>query len=187
MSRKDKTAPTKRTMNLYFRTDRTTKPATITLYVLFVLVVLLGLAKILVYDLWVKVDSARTALSLAEARRDVVVAELSDYDEVREQYQRYSATDEERELIDRMTVLALLDDAIGATARLESVSVTGKTVQVQFQEVTLAQTADIVRRLEASPIVERITVNTAATTDEDTDLVSASILIQLQKKEAEDK
>ena len=40
----------------------------------------------------------------------------------------------------------------------------GQVVQVQFKRVTLAQTAAIVRRLEESPLVERTTVNTAATT-----------------------
>ena len=50
--------------------------------------------------------------------------------------------------------------------------------------MTLAQTAEIVRRLEESPLVERTTVNTAATTEEDGELVSAGILIQLHKEVA---
>lgn len=182
MGKKLKGAPTKRTMNLYFKPDRTTKPATIALYVLFVLVVLLGLSKVLVYDLWAKVDGARTSLAAVEGRLDAVMADLADYDEVKEEYQRYSATDEERELIDRMEVLALLDDAIGSTGELNSVAVSGETVQVQFKRVTLAQTAEIVRRLEESPIVASTAVNTAATTEEDGDQVSASILILLQKE-----
>lgn len=182
MAKKRKGAPTKRTMNLYFKPDRTTKPATVALYVLFVAVVLLGLSKVLVYDLWVKVNGARSSLAAAEGRLAAMMEELSDYSEVKEEYQRYSATDEERELIDRMEVLALLDDAIGTTGQLSSVAVNGRTVQVQFSRVTLAQTAEIVRRLEESPIVERTAVNTAATTEEDGDLVSASILIQLQKE-----
>lgn len=186
MRKKGKAAPTKRTMNLYFKPDRTTKPATAALYALFVLVVLAGLGKVLVYDVWVKVDQARTALASVEDRLDTVMEELSDYGEVKEKYQRYSATDEERELIDRMEVLGLLDEAIGSTAQLSSVAVSGRVVQVQFHDVTLAQTAEIVRRLEASPIVERTTVNTAATTREAGDLVSASILIQLQKEVEEE-
>lgn len=44
MGKKLKGVPTKRTMNLYFKPDRTTRPATVALYVLFVLVVLLGLS-----------------------------------------------------------------------------------------------------------------------------------------------
>ena len=58
MGKKLKGVPTKRTMNLYFKPDRTTRPATVALYVLFVLVVLLGLSKVLVYDLWMEVDGA---------------------------------------------------------------------------------------------------------------------------------
>lgn len=182
MGKKLKGTPTKRTMNLYFKPDRTTKPATVALYVLFVLVVLVGLSKVLVYDVWVKVDGARTSLAAAQGRLDAVMGELSDYGEVKERYQRYSATDEERELIDRMEVLALLDSAVGSTGELSSVAVSGKTVQVQFKQVTLAQTAEIVRHLEESPIVEGTTVNTAVTTLEDGDQVSASILILLQKE-----
>ena len=184
MGKKLKGVPTKRTMNLYFKPDRTTKPATVALYVLFVLVVLLGLSKVLVYDLWMEVDGARSALSAVEARLDGVMEELADYPQVKEKYQRYSATDEERELIDRMEVLALLDEAMGSTGQLSSVAPSGQVVQVQFKRVTLAQTAEIVRRLEESPLVERTTVNTAATTEEDGELVSAGILIQLHKEVA---
>ena len=184
MGKKLKSVPTKRTMNLYFKPDRTTRPATVALYVLFVLVVLLGLSKVLVYDLWMEVDGARSALSAVEARLDGVMEELADYPGVKEKYQRYSATDEERELIDRMEVLALLDEAMGSTGQLSSVAASGQVVQVQFKRVTLAQTAEIVRRLEASPLVERTTVNTAATTEEDGELVSAGILIQLHKEVA---
>ena len=106
--------PAKRSMNLYYRPDRTTKPATIALYVLFILVCLLGLGKFLVYDLWAETAEARRALAAAEDQLDGVMLELTDYSEVWERYSRYSATEEERDLIDRMEVLALLDEAIGA-------------------------------------------------------------------------
>ena len=86
-------------------------------------------------------------------------------------------------IAETLVEMGLLDEAIGATGQLSSVAVNGQVVQVQFNQVTLAQTAEIVRRLEESPIVERTTVNTAATTEENGDLVSASILIQLQKEE----
>ena len=54
MSRKRASYPTKRTMNLFYKPDRTTKPATIALYILFGLVCILGLSKFLVYDLWME-------------------------------------------------------------------------------------------------------------------------------------
>lgn len=175
-------------MNLFYKPDRTTKPATIALYVLFALVCLLGLGKFLVYDLWVETSDAQRALAAAETQLNGVMAELTDYNEVRERYNRYSATDEEQALIDRMEVLALLDDAVGSAAAMDVVSINGDLVQIQFSGVTLAQTAQIVRELESSPIVAGTTVNTAATTPEQaaSSLVQASVLIQLQKEAAEE-
>lgn len=185
--------PEKRTMNLYYKPDRTTKPATVALYVLFALVCLLGLAKFLVYDVWMETNQARNSLAAAQAELNGVMAELKDYSEVKERYQRYAATEEERELIDRMEILDLLDSAVGSSADMQNISVSGNTVQLQFSGVTLAQTARIVRALEASPIVSATTVNTAATTrdgiapDEldDSGLVQANVLIYLQKEAAE--
>lgn len=182
MSTKKETYPTKRTMNLFYKPDRTTKPATVALYVLFALTCLLGLSKVLVYDLWSETRQAQQALASSQARLDGIMAELADYSQVQERYNRYSATEEEQELIDRMEVLDLLDSAVGE-AELNSISISGSQVQVQFSGVTLAQTAGIVSRLEESPLVAATWVNTAATTQDSGALVQSSILIQLQKEE----
>ena len=111
---------------------------------------------------------------------------MKDYNEVRERYSRYSATEEEKALIDRMEVLALLDEAVGSTADMDTMSINGSTVQLQFSGVTLAQTAQIVRALEESPIVAFTTVNTATTTQSEVADISAPVqaamLIQLQKE-----
>ena len=181
MSKRKAAYPAKRSMNLFYKPDRTTKPATIALYVLFVLVCLLGLGKFLVYDVWVETTEAQRALTAAEEQLEGVLLELTDYSEVWERYSRYSATEEERENIPRMEVLAMVDSAVG-DARMNAVSIQGSTVQVEFSGVTLAQTAEIVRRMEESPIVAGTVVNTAATTQETGTLVQASVLIQLQKE-----
>lgn len=182
MSKGKASVPQKRTMNLYYKPDRTTKPATVALYVLFVLTVLLGLSKVLVYDLWVEVEDARTALTAAQSRLEGVMAELTDYDEVEERYFRYAATPEEQALVDRMEVLLLLDTAIGPGTALNSVSISGDVVQLRFSGVTLAQTARIVSTLESSPLVAGTTVTTASTTQDEGSLVLATVHIQLQKE-----
>ena len=186
MSKRTASYPAKRCMHLYHKPDRTTKPATIGLYVLFVLTCLLGLSKFLIYDVGMEALQAQQSLAAAEAQLESLNLELADYEEVWERYSRYSATDEERALIDRMEVLALLDQAVGAS--LDAVSISGETVQLQFSGVTLAQTAQIVSALEASPIVAYTVVNTAATTQGEggsadaSAPVQASVLIQLQKE-----
>lgn len=192
--------PTKTSMNLFYKPDRTTKPSTIALYVLFALVVLVGLSKWLVYDVWMEKHEAEQALAAAQDELNGVLLQLTDYNEVRERYFRYSATDEERANVDRMEVLAMLEVAAG-NAALDSISIGGDQVRIQISNVTLAQIADIVSRLEASPIVAGTVVQTAATsgnvqsgtnwwgevyTPDNWDLVQASITIQLQK-EAEEK
>ena len=91
MSRKRASYPTKRTMNLFYKPDRTTKPATIALYILFGLVCILGLSKFLVYDLWMEAQQAQQTLDAAQAQLAGVTAELTDFQEVQEKYSRYSS------------------------------------------------------------------------------------------------
>ena len=193
--------PTKTSMNLFYKPDRTTKPSTIALYVLFVLAVLLGLSKWMVYDLWMERVEAEQALAAAQDELDSIMVQLTDYNEVQQRYFRYSATDEERNLVDRMEVLAMLEATAG-NARMNTIAINGDTVTTQLSDVTLAQVADIVNRLEASPMVAGTVVHTAATsgnsqtitnwwgevigTTNDWDLVQASITITLQKEAEEE-
>lgn len=176
--------PTKRRMNLYYKPDRTTYPSTVALYLLFALVVLLGLAKLLVYDVWMEYADARDALAAQQQQLDAVMAELADYDEVRREYSRYAATEAERELVDRMAVLNLLQSTIQGRAVLSSVAISGRTALVDLADVTLTDTALIVKNLEASALVAGITVDTAARA-ESSERVSASIMIELQREEAQ--
>lgn len=184
MNRKE-TYPTKTTMNLYYKPDRTTKPSTIALYVLFAAVVFLALLKYLVYDVWQENQAAQRAFAAAQNELNGVLTQLADYNEVQERYFRYSATDEERALVDRMEILAMLDNTLGF-AQIDSISISGSQLQIQISDVTLAQTATIVNNLEASQMVSKVTVNTAATTGNNSDLTRSNIVIQLQKEEDEE-
>lgn len=174
--------PEKRNMNLFYRPDRTTKPATVMLYVMFAAVCLLGLFKILIYDVLEETYQARRALKAEQEKLYGVMSELEDYDEVKERYVRYAATEEERALVDRMEILAMLEEAMGSAASMESISINGSTVQIQFSGATLSEIAQMVSRVEASPIVAETMVSTASTTEEAGAPVQASMQIQLQKE-----
>lgn len=188
----------KRSINLYYKPDRTTKPATAALYALFALVCLAGLGKILVYDVWSETAEARRILAEAREEYEELAIRTADYDEVKEKYSRYAATDRERELVDRIGILNLLDESVASRASMDSVVISGDTVQLQFSGVTLAEAAQVVNRIEASPIVAGTVVSTAATTedgvllDEDhlpldeSSLVRTNVLIRLQKEVAEE-
>lgn len=175
---KKPTYPTKRTMNLYYKTDRTTKSATIALYVLFALVLLLFLVKLLVFDILIDMGEKKDQLKEKQNELQAYQDRLKDYDKVLLEYERYASTPDE-EGTDRMELLYLVDSAVRTTAKVDSIEVRGEQMLLQFSGVTLSQIADIVQQLEASPLVDSTHVSTASTTNDGQDIVRASVLIQL--------
>ncbi len=178
--------PEKKSMNLYYKPDRTTVPATIALYVLFVLALMLAFGKFLVYDYIVKLQETQEQLDQVLAEKSVYDGQLERYDEVQQRYRLYSMTDDELNQTDRMEVLELLDAVVRPEAEIESVSISDGYVTVKFSGVTLKETAEIVKKLEESEIVARTTVDTASTTGSPGNQVTANILIALQKENEED-
>lgn len=167
-SKKKNAYPEKRTMNLYYKPDRTTFPATVALYVLFALTLLLAFGKYFVYDILMKYEDTKVQLAQVEAEKSAYEEQLVNYDDVLHRYQMYSSTDEEDRQTDRMDVLRMLDEIVRPHADLETVSIADGLVSLRFSGVTLRETAEIVRELDNSPIVARTTVNTAATVENPT-------------------
>lgn len=178
VTRKKTVYPTKKTMNLYYKQDRTTKPATAALYILFLCVVLLALAKFLILDMLIELGDKKEQLELNQSKLEAYDEQLADYDKILLEYQRYAATPDE-EVTDRLELLTLVDSAVRSTAKVDSIEINGEEMLLQFSGVTLSQTANIVQQLEASPLVASTQVNTAATTEGGRDTVRASVLIQL--------
>jgi hypothetical protein len=174
--------PTKRHMNLYHQPEKSTRRATTALYVLFAVVVAVALGKFLFFDLWSQVHTLEGEKTAAQQQLESYEAQLTDYDDVALRYSLYSATPEEAAQTDRMDVLALLDSAVRPTANIESVSVGGSQVLVQFSGVTLRQTAQIVQQLEGSDLVAGTTVDTAFTTEDGASMVKANLLLDLAKE-----
>ena len=188
-SGKHKAYPCKQHMNLYYKPDRTTMPATVSLYVLFVLVLMLGFSKFMIYDILIRHQDLENQLALKERQLENVQEQLSDYKKVRETYERYSATEEEESHIDCIEILDLLDKAVWTDADISSISIKGKNAVIKFSGVNLAQTSAIVSLPEKNPSVVKITVDTASSTVSGGEDISASMLLELTKKtdEEEDK
>ena len=171
--------PTKTTMNLYFKEDRTTKPATVMLYVLFVLVVLAAAGKFLVLDRLQEADRLAEEADRLESQSAAVMRQLEEYPAVREEYVRLAPTQEELELTDRLAVLDLIDQVIRPAAELSSITIRGQQVLVEFSGVTLVETAELVAQLEQSPLVAGTTVDTAASGEGGPSAVNVNMLIEL--------
>ena len=165
VARKKTVYPTKRSMNLYLKVDRTTAPATAALYVLFAAAVLLGLAKFMIYDYWAREQQLNSQALALEQRITQQMQELKDYDQVLEDYIRSIPTQQEQDQPDVMELLDLIDTTIRPVAQVSQVTIEDNQVAFSFSGVTLAQAADLVVQLEQSPLVANIQVDTASSTD----------------------
>lgn len=165
MAGKKTVYPTKRSMNLYFKVDRTTAPATAALYVLFALAVLLALGKIMIYDFMMQEKQLESQLLSLEQRTVQQMQQLENYDQVLEDYIRSVPTQQEQDKPDVMELLSLIDTTIRPAARVSQVDIADNQVVISFSGVTLAQAADLVVRLEQSPLVANTQVDTASSID----------------------
>lgn len=156
--------PTKRSMNLYFKEDRTTAPATIALYVLFAAAVLLGLGKFMIYDFISQEKELEQQLLTLDQHTVQQMQQLTNYDQVLEDYIRSIPTQSEQDQADVMELLALIDTIIRPVAQVSQVAIADNQVVVSFSGVTLAQAADLVVQLERSPLVANPQVDTASST-----------------------
>lgn len=164
MAGKKAVYPTKRSMNLYFKVDRTTAPATAALYILFAAALLLGLGKIMIYDFVVQERQLESQVLALDQRTAQQMQQLQRYDQVLEDYIRSIPTQQEREQPDVMELLTLIDTTIRPTAQISQVAIADHQVVIFFSGVTLAQAADLVVHLEQSPLVANAQVDTASTT-----------------------
>jgi len=183
--------PSKKVLNLYYKEDKTTRPSTIALYVLFILVVMLAVGKVAVYDKMVELDEVKTELAGKQAHLDEQMAYLADYKDVSSQYSRYSFSylKSEEKVCDRMEVLNMLEETIFAESKVESLVITDNVVSLSFSGLNLQETAWISKKIEEYDIVEKVVVSTASSTSyeklEEESLVT-QMVINLVSEETEE-
>ena len=150
-------------INLYYKEDKTTRPSTIALYVLFILVVMLAVGKVAVYDKMLELEDAKAVLAKNQAHLDEQMAYLADYKEVSSQYSRYSFSylKAEEKVVDRIEVLDMLEETVFSESKFDSVVVLEDIVSLTFRGLNLEESAWIAKQIEVYDIVKNVAVNTA--------------------------
>lgn len=166
---KKDTYPTKNTINLYYKEDKTTRPSTIALYVLFFAVVLLALAKLLIFDMLIVLNDKKVTYEKNQSYLENQLVYLKDYNEINDEYNRYSFSylTEDEVVCDRLEVVAMLEETVFKQATADSVIVTENVVSLSYQGLNLEETASLVKALEEYEIVEKVDVNTASLNSSD--------------------
>lgn len=171
--------PTKKRMNLYFKVDRTTAPATATLYISFVMVVLVALSKVMILDPWLEVRGLEEQARQLEEENAALLLQLKDFSKVQEEYLRIAPTEEEQAQGDILEVLQLIDGVIRPSAQVKQVSVSENKVLLTFSGVTLGESAQLVSLLEQSPLATGASVDTAVSREEDQGLSEVHVYFEI--------
>lgn len=131
-------------------------------------------AKFGVVDVIGAASTASGKVATAQAQLTELQAANADFADLQEQYAAFAVnnlTDEEKVLADRGQVLALLANTVANSADLQSVQISGNTVQLQFANTSLDDVSRVVASLENEELVAGVSMSTAKT-DKNDDVVS---------------
>lgn len=156
--------PSKRVINLYYKEDKTTRPSTIALYLLFILVVCLAVAKLAVYDKLTELEDVSQTLEKNQAYLANQMEYLKDYGEVNSKYSRYSYSylTAEEKICDRMDILSMLEETVFVQSTVETVAVSDNVISLNLKGMYLEDAARLAKEVEQYDIVARVEVNAAS-------------------------
>ncbi|MEA5142988.1 MAG: hypothetical protein VB023_05340 [Oscillibacter sp.] len=178
--------PTKTTMNLAVRETNDNSPSRVVpVFAVLVLAVAL-FVKFGVMDRYAALNKAQASLAASESRLTEMNQLVTGYDRVASEYHRYSGdylTDAQKQLVDRLNLLDLLQTRMAGVATLKSVSIVDNDMVVEISASSLKQVSDLRLALLQEAKVQSVTVYTATTGQTTSDgTVSASLVIHVAQE-----
>lgn len=183
--------PTKTTMNLYVKAVEGNRLIKIVPVVVVLALAAAALVKYGVLDRLDRVAAERAELEGQQRQLAELEGQLAGFEEVRENYQRYTKhyqTEEEAGLIDRIALLETIDSSATGLAQVSSVAISGDSATVTVTATELTQVAKYKLQLEASDYVSSASVynaNTAEDTDTGAQYVTATVVLTLAQEVSE--
>lgn len=171
-------APTKRTLNLMIREKKSVDPVKWVPGVLIVLAVAALFGKFAVADRYAKLNALEADLAAQKQKLEDTRAAYADYNEVQEQYNRYTYTDFDRTIADRLDVMAVLEREVFPVCDVGALSISGKAVSLSVTGLSLEEASALISRLEAEPLVASVFISNSNQTESDPE-GSSSMTIQL--------
>ncbi len=161
-----KTYPTKTTLNLGEKPKDLNSPSRAIPLFLFVLLCIVAFSKFAVADKLAEAVRAEAAAAKAQNELAAIQGQTASYEAVRAEYDRRvfpALMMEESMRVDAMDILQMLETRLMPQARVRAFSVQEPVITLQLSGVSLRQTAQLVKTLEASPLVDSVMVYTAGT------------------------
>ena len=176
--------PSKKTMN-FARRQSNFNPKKVIPIILVILIVAAVLVKFGIMDPLDKKSDAYTELSYKQVQLAALNAKLADYDELEQEYGRYSygwMNETEVSLVSRIDALNLVEKQIANKAVIKNMAVNNNVLTLNIKGITLKEASDMVAKLEMNDLVESAAFyNATAEAGEEAEIFMSIIL----SKEAE--
>ncbi|NCB28878.1 MAG: hypothetical protein EOM63_03825 [Clostridia bacterium] len=163
LQRNKKQLPDKTTLNLAMREQDAKTVLQVVPSILAVLAIIFIVGKFAVADRIAGVMRAQAVLTDTKTQISQLTEQNAEYDKVLAEYSKYAAnylTDEERQTVDRLAVMRMVENDLMGDAQIEQYSIADNVLSIDFSGVTLAQAANFVKRLESHSEVAAVQVNT---------------------------
>ena len=176
--------PSKNTLNLFYKEDKTTGPATLALYIMFACAVLLAFLKFGVYDIYAEAQDLKRQVEEKQDYSDTLLIALKDYSKVKAEYSRYTQNylKDGEILQDRVELLNILEETVFEFSHFKSVSLIDNSIFVSYTGPDLEETAALVQILEGYNCVKDVTVQAASLSVNDSsgvEEINTSMIIDL--------
>ena len=176
--------PSKKTMN-FVHHQSSFNPKKVLPLAIVVVIIAAVFVKFGIMDQLDKKTVAYGELAQRQEQLAVVNAKLAGYDELAQQYGRYSygwMDESEVNMVSRMDVLALVEAKITPAAAVENIAVNNNVLTLNIHGITLEQASAMVKSLEESEMVSSATVYNANAENAEEASIFLSIILT---KEAE--
>lgn len=174
----------KKTMNLAFH-ESSFNAKKLTPVIVIAVLVTLVFVKVGFLDQNAKKMAALNEVADKQLQMTALQTKLAGYDELANQYGRYSygwMTREETALVDRMNVLEIMEDVVDPEASIENMAVNSNVLNITISGLSLEKTSTLVNALEAHPLVRSVTVSAARSEDAELN-AQVTMIIILEKEE----
>ena len=176
--------PSKKTMN-FARRQSNFNPKKVIPIILVIVIVAAVLVKFGVMDPLDKKSAAYADLSYKQVQLAALNAQLTGYEELEQEYGRYSygwMNETEISLVSRIEALNLVEKQIANKATIKDMAINNNVLTLNIYGITLKEASDMVAKLEQNALVESAAVyNATAEAAEEAEIFMSIILT----KEAE--
>ena len=177
--------PSKKSINLCYQEDVSTRVSSMLLKVIFVVLLVIALLKFFVVDVVVERNEAVAKLERIQKTLDKQLVLIQDYDQVAEEYSRYSykllvdALEEQ----DRLDILAMLEETVFKDGGIRGVSITANVVTLSFSGLNLDECSKLLVDIQAYEMVETVVMSNQTGSADGT--YEGNITITLKPKNVE--